>query len=436
MSGENFPTPCDPRTLILKKSHSQDELGLNIAGGNSTGIFVQGVVPNSVAARNGGLHCGDQILMMNGINFRNITAEQASMEISKPTDNYLIKLLHNKAKYDKLNSMPWDDIYVRALIDRTAEGDGELDLRKGDVLWVDSTLYQGRIGFWWAWLVDDDGNKVRGGIIPSKSRLEEEFVSKRSLSEADDELKGSRRGSASARRSFFRRKKHQRNNSKDSREFNSFSDASINSDSVPFLADDGSVLTFERVERLDSDVYRPVLILGPLADPLVSKLNSESPDRYCRVASEVVKATMASMETGQEEGDIIDFKPLADSQFECLSLQAIRDIIDKNRYAMLVLHPSIIERLHKTRVYPIVLFIRHKSAKQIREVKDTRFQPEKMTNKNAKELFETFTDYEQKYKRFFSDVIPGGNLAMMGYKIKSAIDKEQKKTVWVPSGSL
>ena len=49
--------------------------------------------------------------------------------------------------------------------------------------------------------------------------------------------------------------------------------------------DDGSVLTFERVERLDSDVYRPVLILGPLADPLVSKLNSESPDRYCRVAS-------------------------------------------------------------------------------------------------------------------------------------------------------
>ena len=38
---------------------------------------------------------------------------------------------------------------------------------------------------------------------------------------------------------------------------------------------------------------------------------------------------MASMETGQEEGDIVDFKPLADGQFECLSVLAIKEIIDK-----------------------------------------------------------------------------------------------------------
>ena len=69
------------------------------------------------------------------------------------------------------------------------------------------------------------------------NRLEDTLAQKRSLSDTlhDDELKGSRRGSASARRSFFRRKKHTRNNSKDSRELNSFSDASINSDSVPYL---------------------------------------------------------------------------------------------------------------------------------------------------------------------------------------------------------
>ena len=62
---------------------------------------------------------------------------------------------------------------------------------------------------------------------------------KRSHSESwslgdSDELKGSRRGSGSARRSFFRRRRHQRNNSKDSRE-GSFSDASVNSESVPIL---------------------------------------------------------------------------------------------------------------------------------------------------------------------------------------------------------
>ena len=193
--------------------------------------------------------------------------------MSKPNDNYYIKAQYNIAskyhpsynasnaylitwyimccmilsilrqliffflEYEKLTAMPWDDLYVRSQLDRPAENEGELGFQKGDILCVDSTLYNGHMGMWRAWLVDDDGKKVCGGAIPSKSRLEEELVLKRSLSEADDELKGSRRGSASARRSFFRRKnKHQRNNSKDSREFNSFSDASINSDSVPYLA--------------------------------------------------------------------------------------------------------------------------------------------------------------------------------------------------------
>ena len=41
-------------------------------------------------------------------------------------------------------------------------------------------------------------------------------------------------------------------------------------------------MTYERVERLDSSVCRPVLILGPLAEPLINKITSESPDRYQR----------------------------------------------------------------------------------------------------------------------------------------------------------
>lgn len=52
-----------------------------------------------------------------------------------------------------------------------------------------------------------------------------------------EEIRGStRRMSGSARSSFFRRRtKHKRNNSKDSREFNSFSETSLSSDSVPVL---------------------------------------------------------------------------------------------------------------------------------------------------------------------------------------------------------
>ena len=37
-----------------------------------------------------------------------------------------------------------------------------------------------------------------------------------------------------------------------------------------------------------------------------------------------------------------------------------------------------------------------------REVKDTRFLPEKLTSKVAKEVYDTFSEYETKHKRYFS----------------------------------
>lgn len=37
---------------------------------------------------------------------------------------------------------------------------------------------------------------------------------------------------------------------------------------------------------------------------------------------------------------------------------------------------------------------------------------------------------------FFSDVVPGDNLAVMCFKIKATIEREQKKTLWIPAGSL
>ena len=66
-----------------------------------------------------------------------------------------------------------------------------------------------------------------------------------------EEIRGStRRMSGSARSSFFRRKaKHKRNNSKDSREFNSFSETSLSSDSVPVL--EGN----ESQNKVEHDVY-------------------------------------------------------------------------------------------------------------------------------------------------------------------------------------
>jgi len=61
-----------------------------------------------------------------------------------------------------------------------------------------------------------------------------------------------RRGSTSARRSFFRRKKHQRSASQDSKELASFSSINLGwySDSGT-LHDETPLATYQRVERVN-----------------------------------------------------------------------------------------------------------------------------------------------------------------------------------------
>ena len=73
-------------------------------------------------------------------------------------------------EYNKILEQPGDSLYMRAMFDRDQEQDGELSFKKDDILYVDNTMYNGKRGTWRAWLVDDEGSKLRCGTIPSKSR--------------------------------------------------------------------------------------------------------------------------------------------------------------------------------------------------------------------------------------------------------------------------
>ncbi|CAH1793992.1 unnamed protein product [Owenia fusiformis] len=426
----------EPRFVFLKKTSTT--LGIGLIGGNLTGIFVHEVHKDSIASGHNGLRCGDQILEFNGNDIRNASAEQAAIEICKPSQTVSILAQYNPAKYSKIKDQHCDSFYTRALTDHSVEVEGDLAFKKDDILYVDNTLFNGKSGLWRAWLVDSEGKKGACGTIPSKMRMEQELYLKRSLSDSiqEDELKSasSRRSTASARRSFFRRKKHQRNNSKDSRDLPSFSDASINSDSLPIL-DDVSTVAYQKVERLDSKVCRPVLILAPLAESLISKLILESPDKFQRCETEIARASEVAMQKGEAEGIWVDYQRKG-SHYECLTIASVKEILNVGKHCLIDCSPMAVERLHRAHIYPIVLFVKHKSPKQIREVKDTRFLPEKVTNKSAKEMFEHFQKLEQDYKHIFSEIIQGGNLAYMFMQIKKSIDIEQRKTIWLPSGSL
>ena len=59
------------------------------------------------------------------------------------------------------------------------------------------------------------------------------------------------------------------------------------------------------------------------------------------------------------------------------------------------------ERLGLLQLYPIIIFVKFKSAKQIHQQKDPFFLPKRLTNKQATELFEYASKLEQEYKPHF-----------------------------------
>lgn len=82
----------EPRILIIETKRKS--LGISFVGGNKTGIFVHRVVQESLAD-SAGIRVGDQILEFNGVDLRVATAEQAYLEIAKPTDKVSVVVQHN-----------------------------------------------------------------------------------------------------------------------------------------------------------------------------------------------------------------------------------------------------------------------------------------------------------------------------------------------------
>lgn len=85
-------------------------------------------------------------------------------------------LLICASEFAKIREQPGDALYVRALYDHSGSsggdgaGSGELAFSKNDILFVDDTTFQGQLGMWRAWRVDNQGNKLCCGSVWSKAR--------------------------------------------------------------------------------------------------------------------------------------------------------------------------------------------------------------------------------------------------------------------------
>ena len=64
-----------------------------------------------------------------------------------------------------------------------------------------------------------------------------------------------------------------------------------------------------------------------------------------------------------------------------------------------------------------------------REAKDTRFLPEKISHRAAKEFFETFTKYEQEYKHLITGECMQTSTASWLFLYLRAATNESQKTL-------
>ncbi|XP_038639163.1 disks large homolog 5a isoform X8 [Scyliorhinus canicula] len=423
---------AEPRFLFLKKT--QMELGIQICGGNLYGVFVAKVEDESPASGPDGLVPGDKLLEYNGTDMRNVTAEQAYVEMLKPTEAISVKAQYRIEEFNKIRDEAGDGFYIRALYDRVAEMEHDLSFKKDDILYVDDTLPQGNFGYWMAWQLDENAQKLERGQIPSKYMMDQEFCRRHSMSEVKDENGSVKTLSAAARRSFFRRKqKHKRNNSKDGKEMLALD--AISTDSIPLLEDCGS-LAYQRVQKIECISPRPVLILGPLVDAVKDMLVKDSSGKFCRCPLEVMKASQQAIERGVADYLFIDYKRRS-GHFDVTTVASIKEITEKDCHCLLDIAPHAIERLHRIHIYPIVIFIRYKNLKQIKEQKDPIFLRDKGTQKkHSKEQFEAAQKIEQEYSKFFTGIVQGGSLPYICTQIMTIVDQEQNKVLWIPAGTL
>ncbi|XP_042363636.1 disks large homolog 5-like isoform X1 [Plectropomus leopardus] len=430
LPGSSTRRAAEPRLVRLKRV--QVELGLQVCGGNLYGVFVESLDDDSPAKSPDGLLPGDLILEYNGVSMKNKTKEEAYLEMLKPAETITFKVQNCVDNLSAIKESPGDGFFIRALYERVAEVEQELSFKKDDILYVDDSLPNGNFGYWMAWQLDENAQKLEKGQIPSKYMMDQEFYRRHSMADMKDDNGTSKSLSAAARRSFFRRRlKHKRSGSKDGKDVMALD--AISTDSLP-IAEDGVSLMYQRVQRVECSFPRPVLILGPLVEASKDMLVKEAPAKFCRCLPEIMKASQQAIERGVKDCVFIDYKRRS-GHFDVTTVASIKEITEKDCHCLLDIAPHAIERLHSVHIYPIVIFIRYKNAKQIKEQKDPLYLRDKLSQKHSKEQYEAAQKIEQDYSRFFTGVVQGGSVSYICTQIMTIVEQEQSKVLWIPDGA-
>ncbi|XP_075064197.1 tight junction protein 1 isoform X5 [Mixophyes fleayi] len=383
-------------SMKLVKFRKGDSVGLRLAGGNDVGIFVAGVLEDSPAAKEG-LEEGDQILRVNNVDFTNIIREEAVLFLLDLPKGEEVTILAQKKKdvYRRIvESDVGDSFYIRTHFEYEKESPYGLSFNKGEVFRVVDTLYNGKLGSWLAIRIGRNHKEVERGIIPNKNRAEQ-------LASVQYTLPKTAGGD---RADFwrFRGLRSSKRNLRKSRE-----DLSAQPVQTKFPA-------YERVVLREAGFLRPVVIFGPIADVAREKLAREEPDVY-----EVARSEPRDAGTDQRSSGII-------------RLHTIKQIIDRDKHALLDVTPNAVDRLNYAQWYPIVVFLNPDSKQGVKTMR-TRLCPE--SRKSARKLYERSHKLRKNNHHLFTTTINLNSMNDGWYgALKETVQQQQNQLVWVSEG--
>ncbi|XP_054627546.1 tight junction protein ZO-1 isoform X7 [Dunckerocampus dactyliophorus] len=392
-------------SMKLVKFKKGESVGLRLAGGNDVGIFVAGVLEDSPAAKEG-LEEGDQILRVNNVDFANIIREEAVLFLLDLPRGEEVTILAQKKKdvYRRIvESDVGDSFYIRTHFEYEKESPYGLSFNKGEVFRVVDTLYNGKLGSWLAIRIGKNHQEVERGIIPNKNRAEQ-------LSSVQYTLPKTPGGD---RADFwrFRGLRSSKRNLRKSRE-----DLSAQPVQTKFPA-------YERVVLREAGFLRPVVIFGPIADVAREKLAREETD--------IFELAKTQQQQGGEKSEPRDAGSDQKSS-GIIRLHTIKQIIDRDKHAVLDITPNAVDRLNYAQWYPIVVFLNPDTKQGVKNMR-TRLCPE--SRKSARKLYERALKLRKNNHHLFTTTINLNNMNDGWFgALKETIQQQQNQLVWVSEG--
>ncbi|XP_045888493.1 tight junction protein ZO-1 isoform X7 [Micropterus dolomieu] len=392
-------------SMKLVKFKKGESVGLRLAGGNDVGIFVAGVLEDSPAAKEG-LEEGDQLLRVNNVDFTNIIREEAVLFLLDLPKGEEVNILAQKKKdvYRRIvESDVGDSFYIRTHFEYEKESPYGLSFNKGEVFRVVDTLYNGKLGSWLAIRIGKNHQEVERGIIPNKNRAEQ-------LSSVQYTLPKTPGGD---RADFwrFRGLRSSKRNLRKSRE-----DLSAQPVQTKFPA-------YERVVLREAGFLRPVVIFGPIADVGREKLAREEPD--------IFELAKTQQHQGGEKSEPRDAGTDQKSS-GIIRLHTIKQIIDRDKHAVLDITPNAVDRLNYAQWYPIVVFLNPDTKQGVKNMR-TRLCPE--SRKSARKLYDRALKLRKSNHHLFTTTINLNNMNDGWFgALKEIIQQQQNQLVWVSEG--